>query len=129
MSKSILLEFSEVSKKFGDKVALNQVSFTVAEGGITTLVGPNGAGKSTVAKLAAGLEKESSGRIIFKNGIKIGYVPQKSVFNPNLPIKASDFLSLLLGGLKIDDKFGLLKFAKFDSIKDKDLSFLSGGEF
>lgn len=58
-----MIEFIDVSKWYGDIMALNNVSFTVEDGKITGLLGPNGAGKSTSLKLIVGLLKPSKGTV------------------------------------------------------------------
>jgi len=58
-----LLEFHQVSRRFGRSKALNQASFRVPAGSITALLGPNGAGKSTALKIALNLARPSSGEV------------------------------------------------------------------
>ena len=57
------IELDLVSKRWDDTVAVNQVSFEVAEGSFAVLLGPSGCGKSTTLRLVAGLEQVSEGRI------------------------------------------------------------------
>jgi ABC-2 type transport system ATP-binding protein len=56
-----LVEVRDLSKKFGDKVAVNRLSFTVEPGRVTGFLGPNGAGKSTTMRLIVGLDRPTSG--------------------------------------------------------------------
>ena len=56
-----LIEVRELSKKYGDKIAVNGLSFTVEPGHVTGFLGPNGAGKSTTMRLIVGLDRPSSG--------------------------------------------------------------------
>ena len=58
-----LLEYDNVTQRFGPLVALDGVSFAIAEGGVTALLGPNGAGKSTALRLAVGLDRPSCGDV------------------------------------------------------------------
>ena len=58
------IEFRDVTKRFGDVVAVDRVSFTVAPGTLVTLLGPSGCGKTTTLRLIAGLELPSAGRIL-----------------------------------------------------------------
>lgn len=60
-----LLEVRDVTKKFGELVANDRVSFTVEAGAIVGLIGPNGAGKTTLFNCASGLYPVTSGRIFF----------------------------------------------------------------
>src|SRR5947209_3849089 len=57
------IEVREVSKRFGDFVALDSVSLTVESGGLVALLGPRGSGKSTLLRVIAGLERPDSGTL------------------------------------------------------------------
>ncbi len=61
-----LLEVEGLNKWFGGLQAVNNVTFTVEEGGIVGLIGPNGAGKSTLFDLISGVQPSSSGRIVYR---------------------------------------------------------------
>ncbi len=69
-----LLEFHEVTRRFGRSQALKGVSFRVPAGSITALLGPNGAGKSTALRIALNLLRPSSGeaRVLGANSRKLG---------------------------------------------------------
>lgn len=69
-----MLQFKNVSKRFGGLCVLEGVNFTVPQGGIFGLIGPNGAGKTTAFNLATGLLRASGGSITF-NGKDLGCVP------------------------------------------------------
>ena len=62
-----VLEVINISKRYNDLVAVNNVSFSVYEGEIFGFIGPNGAGKSTVIKLITGLSRLDSGTILINN--------------------------------------------------------------
>jgi branched-chain amino acid transport system ATP-binding protein len=68
-----MLEFNQISKNFGGLKVLQDVNFTVPDGGIFGLIGPNGAGKTTVFNLVTGLLRATSGSIKF-NGRSLGDV-------------------------------------------------------
>ncbi|MGI9304658.1 MAG: ABC transporter ATP-binding protein [Gammaproteobacteria bacterium] len=72
-----LLEVSNLTKQFGGLVALDDVSFTVAEGEIRGLIGPNGAGKSTLFKNIAGFYKPTRGTIVYRGHEIAGHKPSK----------------------------------------------------
>lgn len=59
-----LLEYRNVTRRFGRVVALDAVNFAVPAGGVTALLGPNGAGKSTALRLAVGLDRPSAGEVV-----------------------------------------------------------------
>jgi branched-chain amino acid transport system ATP-binding protein len=61
-----LLEVEGLNKWFGGLQAVNDVSFTIQEGGITGLIGPNGAGKSTLFDLLSGVQESTTGRVRFR---------------------------------------------------------------
>ncbi len=82
-----MLKIQNLTKKFGNKIALNKVNLEVAPGEIFCLIGPNGAGKSTLVKTVAGLLRPSSGQISVggfdsvagpeKSKSLIGYIPDE----------------------------------------------------
>ena len=55
-----------LSKKYGSKLAVNNVSFTVPDGQVTGFLGPNGSGKSTTMRCMLGLDAPTQGRVIFR---------------------------------------------------------------
>lgn len=63
MTSETLIRFDKVSKRFGPRVVLDQVDFSIPKGKTTVLVGPSGAGKSTVLRLLVGLARPDSGHI------------------------------------------------------------------
>jgi branched-chain amino acid transport system ATP-binding protein len=73
----MILELSEVTKRFGGLVALKDVSFVVKEGEILGLIGPNGAGKTTLFNVICGFYKPNSGRIKFEVRDVTGFPPYK----------------------------------------------------
>jgi len=83
-----ILECQGLTKKYGNKVALNNVNFSLERGQIVGLLGPNGSGKSTLIKLTNGLLTPSSGQILIdgkRPGTEtkrmISYLPEKSYLN------------------------------------------------
>ena len=71
-----VFEFKNVSKSFGDRVLIDNLSFTVPAGAIVGIIGPNGAGKSTMFKLIAGKEQPDSGEIKVGQTVKMAFVDQ-----------------------------------------------------
>ncbi|GAC1405085.1 MAG: ABC transporter ATP-binding protein [Candidatus Velthaea sp.] len=74
---SNLLEVRNLSIAFGGLQALNDVSFSVAEGEIVSIIGPNGAGKTTLFNLMSGILKPSSGDIRFRGNSLLGRSPNQ----------------------------------------------------
>jgi branched-chain amino acid transport system ATP-binding protein len=70
-----ILELKGLTKRFGGLTAVNEVSFTVREGGISGLIGPNGAGKTTIFNLITGVYKVSEGDILFRGASIAGKEP------------------------------------------------------
>lgn len=80
------LSIESLSKSFGEKILFNNVSFGIDQGQKIALVGINGAGKSTLMKIIMGLEVPDSGSVAINQAIKVAYVHQNPVFEPNLSI-------------------------------------------
>jgi ATP-binding cassette ChvD family protein len=72
----LVVEFKNVSKSFGDRLLIDDLSFKVPPGAIVGIIGPNGAGKSTFFKLITGVEKPDSGEIIMGKTVQLAYVDQ-----------------------------------------------------
>jgi len=71
-----LARVQSLSVSFGDNPVLNGVSFAIDSDQRIALVGRNGTGKSTLLKLLAGLQQPDSGDIVFRQGVKVAYLPQ-----------------------------------------------------
>jgi len=71
-----VFEFKNVSKSFGDRVLIDNLSFTVPAGAIVGIIGPNGAGKSTLFKLIAGKEQPDTGEVKIGQTVKMAFVDQ-----------------------------------------------------
>ncbi len=76
------LDVQNLTKSFGDLLLFHRISFSVAEGQRIGLIAKNGTGKSTLLSVITGKEGKDEGSIIFKNDLKIGFLQQKSVFDP-----------------------------------------------
>lgn len=94
MSESIL-QVADLSVTQGGREILQSISFDLPEGAFCGLVGSNGAGKTTLLRSILGL-LPSRGSLKIRG--RIGYVPQKLNFEPDLPIRAKDFVGLGLDG-------------------------------
>lgn len=73
-----LLEFTNVTKSYGNKQALSNVNFTLERGKIVGLLGPNGSGKTTIMKLINGLIQPTSGTVLI-NGAAPGIESKKAI--------------------------------------------------
>ena len=77
------IEFVNVSKAFGDRLLIDNLSFRVPPGAIVGIIGPNGAGKSTLFRMIAGQEKPDSGQVNIGSTVKIAFVDQSRDSLPN----------------------------------------------
>lgn len=80
-----LITCQSFSKSYGPRRLFRNLSFSIFERQRIGLIGPNGAGKSTLIKILIGEEKEDSGILSMRRGIKIGYLPQTCEFDPLPP--------------------------------------------
>ncbi len=71
-----VVNFERLSKGFGDKLLIEDLSFKLPPGGIVGVIGPNGAGKTTLFRMITGQEKPDSGSIVIGDSVKLGYVDQ-----------------------------------------------------
>jgi len=71
-----MIQLSGLTKRFGDRVLLDDVTWQVTDGDRVGLAGPNGVGKTTLLKMLAGLDEADSGNIIRPSGLTVGYLPQ-----------------------------------------------------
>ncbi|CAB5711811.1 Uncharacterized ABC transporter ATP-binding protein HI_1252 [Delftia tsuruhatensis] len=71
-----VIEFNNVTKSFGDRVLIDNLTMNIPAGAIVGIIGPNGAGKSTLFKLIAGKEQADSGQVIVGQTVKMAYVEQ-----------------------------------------------------
>jgi len=110
VTRSALLELSDISVRLGGRQVLGDVSFTIGKGEFAGIIGPNGAGKTTLLRLILGLVEPSTGHILLdgeprqktrKGGTSIGYVPQKLLIDPDMPLRARDVVSLGLDGHRL----------------------------
>jgi sulfate-transporting ATPase len=126
------IEFVNVSKAFGDKLLMDNVSFRVPPGAIVGIIGPNGAGKSTLFRMIAGQDKPDSGEVNIGQTVKIAFVDQsrdalpdaKSVFDT-----ISDGADLLtVGRFEMPARAYLGRFNFKGADQGKMVGQLSGGE-
>ena len=89
-----LLGAQAISVERDGRPVLRDVTLSIQPGEIVTIVGPNGSGKTTLLRALLGAEAVSSGRVLRKRGLRVGYVPQKLFLDPSLPMTVARFLSL-----------------------------------
>lgn len=85
------LSVETVSKRFDEKVLLNDVSFGIDQGQKVALVGINGSGKSTLLKIITGIEPPDQGIVTFRNGISTAFLSQNPAFDPKATVLETIF--------------------------------------
>jgi len=103
-----LLALDQIGVRLGGRQILGDVTFSLRKGEFTGIIGPNGAGKTTLLRVILGLLEPAGGQVLIdgeplhsKNKASIGYVPQKLVIDPDMPLRARDVVSLGLDGHKL----------------------------
>jgi ATP-binding cassette subfamily F protein 3 len=81
-----MIQLSNLTKAFGDRVLLDAVSWQIDDRERVGLSGPNGAGKTTLLKMLAGLEEPDGGSIIKPSGLTVGYLPQDGLEHSGRPL-------------------------------------------
>jgi len=127
-----VIEFKNVSKSFGDRLLIDDLSFTVPPGAIVGIIGPNGAGKSTLFKMLMGIEKPDKGEIAVGPTVKLAYVDQsrdKLEGDHNVFQEISGGLDILnINGIEIQSRAYLGRFNFKGQDQQKMVGNLSGGE-
>lgn len=82
-SQNTILDVQNVSKRFGARELFANLSFSIAEGQKVGLIARNGTGKSTLLSILTGRESQDEGAVVYRNGIRTGYLEQEPVFNPD----------------------------------------------
>ena len=130
------LDIQNLTKRIGDLVLFENISFSLAEGERVGIIAPNGAGKSTLLNVISGKEDYESGEIIFRNNLRIGYLEQNPHFNPTDTVltAVSQLQDSILGGDEFTDEDASRISAKQILTKlqitefDKPVGLLSGGQ-
>src|SRR4051812_35951383 len=84
-----VVSFVGVTRRFGQHVVLDNVSFSVSEGERIGVLGPNGAGKTTLLRMLVGEELPDGGSVARRRAAVIGYVSQSPVFPPDVTVHAT----------------------------------------
>lgn len=127
-----VIEVTNVSKAFGDKLLIDDLNFRLPQGGIVGIIGANGAGKSTLFRMLTGQEKPDSGTIEFGETVQLSYVDQsrdtlddnKTVYEE---ISGGDEI-FMVGNIEIHSRAYCGRFNFKGNDQQKRLGELSGGE-
>ena len=129
---STVLEAEHIHKAFGDRVLIDDLSFTLPRNGIVGVIGPNGVGKSTLFKTIVGLEPLTSGSLKIGETVQISYVDQNRAGldpNKNLWEAVSDGLDFIeVAGVEVPTRAYVASFGFKGSDQQKLTGVLSGGE-
>lgn len=117
-----------VSRYFGSKPALVEVSLRIPEGCIFCVAGPNGSGKTTLLSIIAGVLSPSRGKVEIKKGMKVGYTYQHPKLSEELTAGENiSFFSQLSGGGDSEWSNNLIRELKLDGILNENAEGLSSG--
>ena len=128
ISSETLIQSQNISLNIGGKELLSGISLNISKAEIVTVIGPNGAGKTTLLRLLLGLIPASSGSIYRKPKLRIGYLPQRAIFNPVLPLSVRRIMNLTGNYSKSQIETSLEETGVL-ALKDKPIFQLSGGEY
>lgn len=127
-----VIEFKHVSKGFGDRLLIDDLSFTVSPGAIVGVIGPNGAGKSTLFKMIDGKEKPDSGSIELGETVRLAAVSQLRDALPNdktvFEAVSGGQDTLQVGHFQMPSRAYLGRFNFKGADQQKLVGILSGGE-
>ncbi|MCX7897017.1 MAG: energy-dependent translational throttle protein EttA [Rhodocyclaceae bacterium] len=127
-----VIEFKNVSKGFGDRLLIDELSFRIPPNAIVGIIGPNGAGKSTLFRMIQGLEKPDGGEIVIGSTVKISSVDQSREGLPNdktvweAVSGGQDILAV--GRFEMNSRAYLARFNFKGADQQKIVGNLSGGE-
>ncbi len=129
---SKVLEAEHIHKAFGERVLIDDLSFTLPRNGIVGVIGPNGVGKSTLFKTIVGLEDVTSGKLEIGDTVKISYVDQnREGIDPDKTLweVVSDGLDFMeVAGVEVPTRAYVASFGFKGSDQQKPAGVLSGGE-
>lgn len=114
----MILKTQDLTKTYGQHIAVNHVNLEIEKGSFTAILGPNGAGKSSTIQMLIGLSQPDSGSVHYAQEIKIGVVFQNSVLDEmltvkeNLQIRACQYKQVASGKVEeLIDQLGLTNFS------------------
>jgi sulfate-transporting ATPase len=127
----VVIESENVSKAYGDKLLVEDMTFALPPGGIVGVIGPNGAGKTTLFRMITKQEEPDSGTIRIGETVQISYVDQSRTLDSNKSIweeisGGEDVLKL--GNREVNSRAYVGRFNFSGSDQQKKVSMLSGGE-
>ncbi|WP_212524254.1 metal ABC transporter ATP-binding protein [Actibacterium sp. MT2.3-13A] len=123
-----LITAEKMGVRYGGRVALEGVDFTIHPGEIVTVVGPNGSGKSTLLRALLGVIRPSEGRVSRQKGLRVGYMPQRLAFDGRMPMTVRRFLSMPERRSDAEARAALARVG-VPGVERQQMDTLSGGQF
>ena len=123
-----LLTLNNVGLSRAGRWLVRGVSMVIDSGEIVTLIGPNGSGKSTTARMALGVFKPDEGSVLRRQGLRIGYVPQRLAVDWTVPLSVRRFLDLT-GPVSEIEAEDAMAATGVGHLAQAEVRTLSGGEF
>ena len=123
-----LVSLKDVDVSLAGAPVLQRVNLNLAAREIVTIIGPNGSGKSTLLRTVIGALRPATGTVTRREGLRIGYVPQKLDIDPTLPLTVRRFLSL---PTRVTDAQAgdVLSRVGAEGLSSRQMVDLSGGQF
>lgn len=127
-----VIEFNNVSKGYGDRLLIEDLSFALPPAGIVGIIGPNGAGKTTLFRMIMGQEQPDSGTITIGDTVQLAYVdqshkdlhPDKTVYE----VLTGGLENITFGNVVMNSRAYLSRFNFSGTDQNKKVGILSGGE-
>jgi sulfate-transporting ATPase len=128
---NIVIEAERVSKAYGDRLLVEEMTFALPPGGIVGVIGPNGAGKTTLFRMITGQEQPDGGTIRIGETVTLAYVDQSRALDPRKTIweeitGGADLLKL--GAREVNSRAYVARFNFSGTDQQKNVGKLSGGE-
>lgn len=128
---NVVIEINGLSKKYGDRVLINDLTVSIPPGSIVGVIGPNGAGKSTLLKIITEHEKPDSGEVRLGETVDLAYADQSRTLDGEKTVweEISDGVEIIpLGNRKVNSRAYVSSFNFSGSDQQKKVKTLSGGE-
>lgn len=138
-TESPLITLRVVRLGYAPKVVLDDVTLAIADRDFLVLQGPNGGGKTTLMRLVAGLMQPAAGEVVRRDGLTIGYLPQRRAVDRAFPITVG---RVVLSGLAVRKRIwqtydrrqreradAVMRRLGIDGIADRSIDALSGGQW
>ena len=129
---SVVIEADKVRKAYGDRILIDEMTFSLPPGGIIGVIGPNGAGKTTLFRMITGQEKPDAGTIRTGDTVRLAYVDQsRDILEPAKTVweVISDGQDMVqLGNRQVPSRAYVGRFNFSGQDQQKKVSMLSGGE-